>query len=472
MFKSIRGFLLLNLLITIILVSGLSALGDYYLSEKLVRKHMDAMLTQMGYSFAALISHNLNKDNLALMETDLSLIQQQKHYFYYLSDNPIRIDTEKKRLYYFQLSDKNNHLLLHSRGADQLDFKQAKPGLENFHTFDQKWRVFKLTDQQNGLTFIVAEPYNVRDQLLKDIALNNLYLMLFVIPLATLFIWLILGRGFSRLAEITNEVSNRAPSYLEPVDLEGVPQEITPLINAINKLFIRLHEAFQREKRFTADAAHELRTPLAALKTQAQVALKTQNAEERQLVLENLVHSVDRMVHVVQQLLTLSRLVPEAVSIYEMVKVNLSKLAPEIIAQLVPMAIDKNIEIGLEAPEEAIYIQGNLTGISILIRNLVDNALRYTPPNGQVTVELKQTENAIVLTVTDTGPGIAEELRARVFERFFRIIGATASGSGLGLAIVKQIADLHQAKISLHTPETHNGLKIVVSFSKNNNFSE
>jgi two-component system sensor histidine kinase QseC len=276
---------------------------------------------------------------------------------------------------------------------------------------------------------------------------------------------MIIGLALRSITRVTNEISNRASTYLEPVDPENTPVEIKPLVEELNQLFIRLKLAFERNKRFAADAAHELRTPLAALKTQAQVALKAETESDRNTAMLKVLQGVDRSSHMVAQLLTLSRLGQEE-ALSDIKPVDLHKLAAEIIAYLVPIALEKQIEIELApAPEDSI-VSGNDITLGILIRNIVDNAIRYTPANGEVKVQLLNQNEKIIFRVTDSGPGIPAELRERVFERFFRILGASAPGSGLGLAIVSQIADLHSAQVSLGTPANGIGLQFDIIFTQ------
>lgn len=241
------------------------------------------------------------------------------------------------------------------------------------------------------------------------------------------------------------EMQSHKSDYLEPVD--------------------PLHETFEREKRFAADAAHELRTPLAALKAHAQVALRATSAEERNEALRNVMLGVDRSTHVIQQLLILSQMVPEATQ-GELLAIHLDKLAAEVIADLAPTAIEKHTEIELIAPPEISSFQGFPMAITILIRNVVDNAIRYTPEGSSIQVIIRETATTIDLQVIDNGPGIPAELRKHVFERFFRVIGNKAPGSGLGLSIVEQIAELHGAKIVLDVPVSGKGLQVNVFFSK------
>lgn len=283
-----------------------------------------------------------------------------------------------------------------------------------------------------------------------------------------MLIWIIIGRGLDSLDRVAQEVANRAPSHLEPVNLQEVPEEIKPVIDELNKLFFRLKEGFEREKRFAADAAHELRTPLAALKAQAQVALNTNDIDEKNQALQKLIASVNRSTHIVQQLLTMSRLVPEAESLHEESNVNLVKITRDILAMLAPSALEKHIELEFESDNRLPKIQGNSTALGILIRNLVDNAIRYSNEHGRVLVRLLKQNNEIILEVSDNGPGIPPELQARVFERFFRVLGNKSPGSGLGLAIVQQICELHSGRVSLNSPETGTGLvvRVYLPYSK------
>ncbi|MBU1558946.1 MAG: GHKL domain-containing protein, partial [Gammaproteobacteria bacterium] len=257
--------------------------------------------------------------------------------------------------------------------------------------------------------------------------------------------------------------SKRNATDFSLLQLEGMPLEIQPVIDALNKLFERLDAEFTRNKRFASDAAHELRTPLAALKTQTQVALLTTDEQEKKKILKNIVLSVDRLTHVVHQLLTMSRLSKED-TIQNITQFDLAQLAAEVIAEIVPNALKKNINIELIKDRTPSIIEGNHVGLSILIRNLVDNAIRYSPENSFVKVILINHPSTVTLKVIDNGPGIPDELRERIFERFYRIPGTQEIGSGLGLSIVKQIVDLHHARI--HLAKTNNCFEIDIVLHK------
>jgi two-component system, OmpR family, sensor histidine kinase QseC len=203
--------------------------------------------------------------------------------------------------------------------------------------------IFTKYTPKLGIYITVAEKHSIRQLLANRIAFDAIFIMLVTYPFVGLLIWFIVGQGLKSVKRVTDEVSHRIPSYLEPVDAKSVPPEIKPLVVELNKLFLRLQQAIDREKRFAGDAAHELRTPLAGLKTQAQVALKTKVDRERKQLLHNVITGVDRCTHVVQQLLTLSRLAPESKILGEASRIDLPKLTAEVLAQLAPMAIEKKL---------------------------------------------------------------------------------------------------------------------------------
>lgn len=292
-------------------------------------------------------------------------------------------------------------------------------------------------------------------------------LSLFLLSEASIF--LVLLRALGTLNKIVYEVSHRKPEELESVEISSVPQEIQPLVGELNQLLYRLKQGFEREKRFAADAAHELRTPLAALKTQAQVALKAQDPEIRQKALQHVVEGVDRSTHLIQQLLTLSRLVVQSDVTLEKQHLSLYKIAAQVVAQLAPAAIDKSIEIELSPETESdgkMFVQGNDKILNTLMMNLVDNAIRYTHSGGQVIVSVESTEEQVIFKVTDNGPGVPEEFRSRLFERFFRMLGNDTTGNGLGLVIVEQAARLHQAEINISECPPNGGFEISITFKR------
>lgn len=460
--SSIRKFLLFNLLLAITITTTLTAIGNYYLDQKDIQDHLDTLMAVSALSYQALLGDDLHQRPLVKIQEALETIPQKVDNFYqkrFLNDEPPENYMDK---FNFQVWTNGGNLLLHSSTAPKIPLASDVDGFSDKKIADQDWRVFTTYNAKAGVRTVLAERYDTRNELGHRIAQDDLYIMLLTFPLSGLLIWIIIGRGLDSLDKVAEEVANRAPSHLEPVDLQEVPEEIKPVIDELNKLFFRLKEGFEREKRFAADAAHELRTPLAALKTQAQVALHTNNIEEKNQALQKLIASVNRSTHVVQQLLTMSRLVPEAAHMDGMDEVNLSRLARETLAMLAPSAVEKQIDLEFETNAESLTIHGNSTALGILIRNLVDNAIRYCNENGHIVVRLSKQQHEMMFEVCDNGPGIPAELRARVFERFFRILGNKSPGSGLGLGIVQQICQLHNGRVELDAPTTGTGLIVRV----------
>lgn len=461
--SSIRKFLLINLLLAITITTTLTAIGNYYLDQKDIQEHLDTLMAISALSYQALLGDDLHERPLGKIQEALEVIPDKIDNYYqrrFLNDLPPKNYLDK---FNFQVWTNGGKLLLHSPTAPKIPLTAEIDGFSDKVLANQKWRVFTTYNDKAGVRTVLAERYDTRNELGHRIAQDDLYIMLLTFPLSGLLIWIIIGRGLDSLDRVAQEVANRAPTHLEPVDLQEVPEEIKPVIDELNKLFYRLQEGFEREKRFAADAAHELRTPLAALKAQAQVALNTNDIDAKNQALQKLIASVNRSTHIVQQLLTMSKLVPEA-SINDIDNVNLVKIAREVLAMLAPSAVEKQIELEFEHDKQAPGFAGNPTALSILIRNLVDNAIRYCKENGKVSVHVYVKNLELVLEVSDNGPGIPAELQGRVFERFFRVLGNKSPGSGLGLAIVRQITDLHGGRVELDTPSEGTGLIVRTYF--------
>ena len=340
------------------------------------------------------------------------------------------------------------------------------PGFSDKNFAGYHWRVF-LLNEENERRIYTAERYDVRSALITDTTLDVVLPLTVALPLSLLTIWLTIGRSLQPVIRIADNVRRLSPQHLDPVEINyPIPREISPLLSALNTLFAKLKTAFERERRFTSDAAHELQTPLASIKTQAQVALRSEDTEAKRHALHKIEEGVNRTSHLVQQLLTLARYDPGTIMRQsEMMK--LDHLAAETVAELVPAAYAKHIDIELHAPTP-IMLQGNPAGIKILIRNLIDNAIRYTPDSGKVNVTLTHENSLTVLQVCNSGRGIPIAARERVFERFYRgDDNQHITGSGLGLSIVKQIAALHHAQIELFDQQDSGEFCIRVVFPIN-----
>ena len=308
----------------------------------------------------------------------------------------------------------------------------------------REWRMFTL---HAGLhTVQTAQSTAVRTERATAAALRVLIPVIGLLPLLALLVWLVLDRGFAPLTRVADAVRRRGATDLEPLPAQRLPEEIAPLVAALNHLLARLSVAFDAQRRFAADAAHELRTPLTALALQVQLVERAQNADERAAAIARLKERVNRATRLVQQLLALARLEPEAAGAPER-EVALHELAASVVADLAPIARDKDLSIGAQLTPA--QIRGSEDALRILAANLLDNAIRYTPARGRIEVRTGRDGQDAFLEVADSGPGIPQHERARVFDRFYRSADADASGSGLGLAIARQVAELHGGRIEL-----------------------
>ena len=354
-----------------------------------------------------------------------------------------------------------NTLLLRSATAPLSPITTTKAGYSVRLFRGQSWRVLTRWDARKEFMIQVAEPMSGRENLAQHITYKLLMPTFIVLPVLMFLLWVAIEAGLRPLQRIKKEIKNRSPNNLEVVDIADVPEEVLPLVGALNDLLLRLEQAFNSERRFTADAAHELRTPLAALKIQAQVALRSTDQAERQTALDKVLRGVDRATRLVEQLLILARVDPETVAAnYQ--ALNLHELAANAIKDVAKMAHAKQIELSLEG-EPTCLVLGDTMQLALLLRNLLDNAIRYSPVAGRVSVTLHQGPG-VELQVRDTGPGIPANEREQVLQRFYRISGSGEEGSGLGLSIVQRIATLHGAQLRLADNEQGQGLLVCVNW--------
>lgn len=358
-----------------------------------------------------------------------------------------------------QIWDRNGLQLYFSRPASKLP-QRAALGFSTVETPSGSWRVYSALEQNNVVQ--VAQPMSARQNLAAGMALRALLPLLLLLPVLGLLIWLTVGRGLRPLDQMALALGRRTPDSLDALPQDGLPVEIVPLVQALNDLLARLARALESQKAFVADAAHELRTPLTAVHLQIQLAERAKTDEERQAAFAQLKQGQARAAHLVQQLLTLVRqepgLAPQPHS-----AVDLAEVARLVVSEYAALAADRNIDLGI-SHEVEVRISGDFEALRVMLGNLVDNAIRYTPPGGTVDVALRLGEGTAVMEISDTGPGVPEEDRQRVFDRFYRREATHTSGSGLGLAIVKNIADRHHAGILLQNREPGPGLRVCVTF--------
>jgi two-component system OmpR family sensor kinase len=336
-------------------------------------------------------------------------------------------------------------------------------GFATVATSEGRWRAYGV----QALTRViqVAQPMSVRERGAAQLALQTLIPFALLLPVLALVIWLAVGHALQPLQRLTSLVKARRVNALDALPDERLPEEVQPLVAALNDLISRLRAALERERAFMADAAHELRTPLTALHLQMAMLARASGESERTAAMGTLSAGVQRAIRLVEQMLALARQEPRAES--PRVAVRLDDLAREIVAELVPLADAGNIDLGVTAAQ-AVSLPADPEALRTLLRNLVDNAVRYSAAGGRVDVSVEAVPAAsgggARLAVTDEGPGIAPEDRARVFDRFYRRAGTAPPGSGLGLAIVKAIADAHGASVALSDPGSGRGLSVTVTF--------
>lgn len=438
--QSLRRRLLVSLL-SLIAVSWLTSVYiSYRDTRNEVSEMFDAQMAQTARTLLSVAGHELielagtSPDNTHIHFSGSTRFTAGGHSY-------------EHKLAYQLWQQPQNTLLLRSFSAPNEPLGGKMNGYSSRSIDGEMWRVFSLLDENTGFQIQVGEAMAIRNELTDVVALRIGTPILVALPLIGLLISLVVSRNLLPLKRLASTVSRRDPGNLEPLEPKSAPEEIEPLVEALNNLFRRLSRAFESERRFTADAAHELRTPLAALKIQAQVALRSNDDKERRHALERVLSGVDRASRLVEQLLTLARVDPDSEAPLDE-SIKLDELCEDIAASVAGEAAARNIELELAGGSNT-TIRGMRASLEIMLRNLLDNAIRYTPQQGQVRIAIAHHGDEVIVSVEDSGPGIPAEERERIFERFYRLAGQEISGSGLGLSIVRRIAALHHATVAL-----------------------
>jgi two-component system OmpR family sensor kinase len=429
--RSIRRELLLWLLLGLVVAVAAAATSTYYQARREAKELFDYQLRQLALSVA---------------NGGLSLLPQA--------------DNERDEDFAIQVWDANQKLLYSSRPGVDIP-SQLEPGYTNVATRRGHWRVFSV--RAHGGLVQVAQRLSVHEELAAAMAFRVVAPLLVILPLLGALVWLTVRRGLRPLMSVTSAVRVRTPAALQPLPESGLPEEVQPLVHALNDLLARLGRAMAVQRGFIADAAHELRTPLTAVQLQLELARWATNAEEREAAFEDLQRGVSRAIHLVSQLLTLARQDPE-VTERVLQPTDLSEIARLVVAEQTPLATAKQIDVGISDAVESV-IKGDPESLRVMLGNLVDNAIRYSPAGGRVDVSVTHRDGHALLAIQDAGPGIPISDRGRVFDRFFRAHEGDVPGSGLGLAIVKSIADRHHATIGLDSGSGGRGLLVSISFA-------
>jgi two-component system OmpR family sensor kinase/two-component system sensor histidine kinase QseC len=338
---------------------------------------------------------------------------------------------------------------------------RAQLGLATVQVDGQGWRTYSVATPQRVIQ--VAQPLSIRRSLAAEAAWRSITPVALLAPLLGATVWLLVTWTLRPLQRMANEVRLRDAQALNALPAQHLPDEVAPLVDAINDLLRRLAEAMALQRDFVADAAHELRSPLTALKLQLHILVHARDAQTREWAQAELEQGMERTSRLVEQLLTLARSEPGAAPLSP-VSLDLVVLAQEVLAASGPLASTRGTQLALLG-EASARVQGDGAELTSLVRNLVDNAVIHSPPGARVEVSVAHTPAGTVLTVDDSGPGIAPAERQRVFDRFFRRPGSDEPGSGLGLAIVRRVAERHGARLHLDQAPL-GGLRVVVAFAE------
>lgn len=351
----------------------------------------------------------------------------------------------------FQVWDAHGQLWLHSDNAPLAPIAHHD-GYADIHHAGQPWRMLALWAPGRRFQVQVAEPIKDREEVAYDVATRSVLPMLLALPFLAGLIYLAVRRAMRPLDEVAFSVSTRSKNNLDPIETGVVPREARPLIDALNGLLERLASALEFERRFTADAAHELRTPLAAIKVQAQVCQMSTDEAMRAHALAQVTYSVDRASRLIEQLLRLARLDPLYGTV-DAVLFDLGPLVQDVIDELHPAAQEKSQTLEFTLPPGPVQLHGDPEMLRMAVRNLLENAIRYTPAGGHVSAGIQRSDLSVRFWVRDTGQGALPEDLPHLTERFYRGGNVAAGGSGLGLPIVKRVAELNDARLHLgNTP--------------------
>lgn len=460
---SIRSHLLFRLIIVSILLVGGTAWLGYQDVRQETRELFDAQLArsarlilslaqaQNGDSGFSRIQEYLDENGLSVMYIDFEESDDEQQ-------------TEEGHVYEtklaFQIWDKEGNLVVKSYNAPLEPMTTQDNGFNNIIIDEFDWRTFSLLSSNQQYRCITAERIDVRNDLIVKISNDLFYMFIILVPALSLILYLSIDKGLKPLQRLAAQIDRRSGDNLELITRDYKYTEIITIKSALNQLLHRLEETLSREKRITSDAAHELRTPLAAIRLHTELAKSAKNQAQKNESLDQIIHGVDRTTHLVEQLLTLARLEPELLA-NDFAKVDLTALIIEECALLSPLAINKDIDISFDE-NQIKPINGHEPSLRLLIRNLLTNAISYTPAMGKINISLSEQKQKTTFIVEDSGPGISEQDRERVMERFYRAENHQTPGCGIGLSIVDRVVQMHKGSLELRKADSGQGLKVIV----------
>ncbi len=449
--KSIRFFLSIVILSTITLMAFLSALNGYQDSMDKAEQLFDSELVDKAHLLSIAFSASIKHQNVQPKPSNRS---------------------SNKVFFTFQIWQ-NDKLLLTSPQAPKIAIARFEQGFQDRNFLNHRWRAYSYYNKESKLWIMTAERIDIRYVLAENIVLETILAVVIMLPILGILIWTIITFGLYPLRRLATELGNKRADDLTPLETENQPVELVQVVNSTNDLFKRLKASFLREKRFASDAAHELRTPISAIKIHLHNLSNFISAEDQSSVNSvetknsffQLQSSVDRMGHLVEQILNLNRTSTEQFTA-RFTQIDFFELVQNIIVKEYEYFEKKQQNIELEG--ERVYVKGNQFALELLIQNLLSNACKYTPEGGSILLKIKFDNTLVTLCVEDSGPGVPEDQYKRLFDRFYRLDGdchaSGVIGCGLGLSIVQQIVEYHNAKISLGRSRFSSGLLVKVVF--------
>lgn len=453
--RSLKNQLLFFLLSSLLLVWGTTIYVSYRQTRDEITKLFDADLAQSARVVHTFVENLLQQRRLSKLWD-----QNKSPDLFYM---PI-LGHKYERKIAFQLRSVKEGVVLRSESAPEFALSLTRNGYSKTILDDRLWHVFSIGTENGDYVIHAGQRDDIRRLLVESLASQQLMALLIALPVLTLVILIIVNRTLRPVNQLKEQLAAREVNNLQPLSLDKLPDEALPIVRQINALFELLEQAFVNERNFTSDASHELKTPLAGLMTQLQVAQKAKDEVMRKQALKKCQQAVMRMTHMVQQLLTLSRVQHHNLQLSKQ-RVDVQQAMIDAIADIECSAHDKGIEVELNG-EGGVAIEANPQLLVILFRNLLDNAIKYTPEGGLVSVSIGRDGQCVSLSVEDSGPGVADDDYERITQRFYRCVetAQTADGSGLGLSIVQRIIRLHEANI-VFSKSALGGLKVVLRFN-------
>ena len=433
-----------TIIATILLIGGLA----FYSATKEINTVYDAQLISNANVLWTLVSDEIKEGERdypkKVDDIDLTVANQ-------LALNDSADDYADSRMFRVW---KSGTIMMYSDTALPTIVPKQGNGFSTIHYKNEDWRIYTLPISKNDVFIEVGEKMDLRNTLVANILINLALPLLLLVPIVCILIWFSIGNGLGVIRDLVEQIGKRSPDDLSHVNAELLPKDLAPLGKSLNQLFTKLEHSFTAERRFTDHAAHQLRTPQATTKLQLQMLAKANSAEEREALIKELMLSNERATKLINMLLTSARLNHQSITLQQM---SIYPAIASVMAELGLLAKQKKIDMALEGNEHITVLADEVL-FKLMMHNLIENAIKYTPANGKVRVKIEPQEKSCKISVSDTGRGIAEKERELVFGRFYRVSTPEAEGSGLGLTIVAEIVNRFKGKITLKTPDSGKGL--------------